>query len=395
MKIENRKIAVLIVAAGAGDRFGGTIPKQYLTLMGRPVLCWSIAAFQNHPLISGCHVVIHPEHQAAFRDATEGIALPDFITGGSNRQESVQKGLEAIRADKPDVVLIHDAARPLISEDLISALCREAMSSGAAVPGILVTDAIKRCVHDAMKTENREGLYTVQTPQAFRYDLINGLHQKYRGQSLPDDTALCEADHHPVTIVQGQRDNIKITYSEDLLLAEQYLLSKRGDVRTGQGYDVHRLATPATFTQKLMLCGVAVPYDYVLEGHSDADVGLHAITDAVLATICNGDIGQHFNPKDSRWKNADSALFLKRAAELVMQQGGMITYVDVTLICEAPQIAPHREAMRKKIAEILSLPVRRISVKATTTEGLGFIGRCEGIAAQAVVTAYLPIATYV
>jgi len=395
MKTENRKIAVLIVAAGAGERFGGTIPKQYLTLMGRPVLCWSIASFQNHPLISGCYVVIHPEHQETFRDATEGIVLPAPIIGGSNRQESVQKGLEVLRADKPDVVLIHDAARPLISEELISVLCREAMSSGAAVPGILVTDTIKRCVYNAMKTENREGLYTVQTPQAFRFDLIDGLHKKYRGQSLPDDAALCEADNHPVTIVQGQRDNIKITHPEDIFLAEQYLLSKRGDVRTGQGYDVHRLVAPATSTQKLMLCGVAIPHDYMLEGYSDADVGLHAITDAVLATICDGDIGQHFSPKDSRWKNADSALFLKHAAELVMRQGGMITHVDVTLICEAPQIAPHREAMRKKIAEILSLPIRRISVKATTTEGLGFIGRREGIAAQAVVTAHLPFATYV
>ena len=391
----DKKIAVLIVAAGAGERFGGGIPKQYLPLMGKPVLCWSIAAFQNHSLISGCYVVIHPEHQAAFRDATEGIVLSAPIIGGSNRQESVQKGLEALCDYKPDIVLIHDAARPLVSEELISAICREAMSSGAAVPGILVTDTVKRRVQDALKTENREGLYTVQTPQAFRFDLIDGLHQKYRGQSFTDDAALCEAEHHPVSIVPGQRDNIKITHPEDRKLAEQYLFSRRGDVRTGQGYDVHRLVEPSLSTQKLMLCGIAVPHDYMLEGHSDADVGLHAITDAVLATICDGDIGQHFSPKNARWKNISSDLFLKCAAERVMRQGGIITHVDVTLICEAPKIAPHCEDMRKKIAEILSLPVRRISVKATTTEGLGFIGRREGIAAQAVVTAYLPLATYV
>ncbi|MFH1159235.1 MAG: bifunctional 2-C-methyl-D-erythritol 4-phosphate cytidylyltransferase/2-C-methyl-D-erythritol 2,4-cyclodiphosphate synthase [Pseudomonadota bacterium] len=390
MKTKNNKIVALIVAAGAGERFGGRSPKQYLPLMGRPVLCRSVAAFQNHPMVSGCHVVIHPDHQSLFSDATKSLTLPPPVTGGSNRQESVRKGLEALRADKPDIVLIHDAARPLVSEDLISALCREATASGAAIPGIPVTDTVRRRIQEGLRTESREGLYTVQTPQAFRFDLIDGLHQKYREQSFTDDAALCEADRHSVAIVPGQRDNIKITHPEDLMLAEQYLFSRRGDVRTGQGYDVHRLIAPATPERKLMLCGVAVPHDKVLEGHSDADVGLHAVTDAVLATICDGDIGRHFSPKDMRWKNADSTLFLKHAAELVLRQGGMITHVDVTLICEAPHISPHRDAMRQRIAEILGLPVRRISVKATTTEGLGFTGRREGIAAQAVVTAHLP-----
>ena len=288
----------------------------------------------------------------------------------------------------PDFVLIHDAVRPLVSASLITSLCTAAIASGAAVPALPVTDTVRR--HG--KTESREGLYTVQTPQVFRFELIDRLHRKYQGKSFTDDAALCEADGHAVTLVPGQQDNIKITHPADLALAEQYLFSRCGDVRTGQGYDVHRLVPPASAAQKLMLCGVAIPHNQVLEGHSDADAGLHAITDAILASICAGDIGQHFSPKDPRWKNADSAVFLKHAAELVMQQGGMITHVDVTLICEAPKIAPYRDAMRQRIAEILHLSANKISVKATTTEGLGFTGRREGIAAQSIVTVRLPFA---
>jgi 2-C-methyl-D-erythritol 4-phosphate cytidylyltransferase/2-C-methyl-D-erythritol 2,4-cyclodiphosphate synthase len=383
MADKNRKIAALIVAAGSGERFGGGVPKQYAPLMGKPVLCWSIDAFKNHPLISEVAVVIHPDHADHFKNSVQGI-VP--VLGGSNRQESVQKGLQALRAGRPDFVLIHDAARPLVSASLITSLCREVMTSGAAIPGIAVTDTVKR----NGKTESREGLCTVQTPQAFRFELIDGLHLKYQGKSYTDDAALCEADGQAVKIIPGQRDNIKITHPEDIALAEQFLFSQYGDVRTGQGYDVHRLVAPSSPAQKLMLCGVPIPHDKVLEGHSDADVGLHAITDAILGTICDGDIGQHFSPKDSRWKNADSAVFLKHAAELVMSQGGVIAHVDVTLVCEAPKIAPHRDSMRQRIAEILQLPVNRVSVKATTTEGLGFTGRGEGIAAQSIVTVRLP-----
>jgi len=303
----------------------------------------------------------------------------------------VQNGLAALRASKPDIVLIHDAARPLISQQLIKELVTAAEKSGAAIPALPVTDTIKR----NGQTENREGLFTVQTPQTFRFELIDGLHQKYKDKSLTDDAALCEADGHPVTFVSGQQDNIKITHPADLIRAEQYLLARTGDVRTGQGYDVHRLI-PADGSRKLMICGIEIPHTHTLEGHSDADVGLHAITDAILATICAGDIGQHFSPSDARWKNADSATFLKHAAELVAQKGGVITHIDVTLICEAPKIGPHRDVMRQRIADILQLSPQRISVKATTTEGLGFTGRREGIAAQSIVTARLPFeeATY-
>ena len=369
-----RRIAALVVAAGSGERFGGTQPKQYLPLMGKPVVQWSIDAFQKHPMILDVYVVIHPEHK-------NYLQHPHTVTGGNTRQESVRLGLEALRATKPDFVLIHDAARPLISDELITALCGE---TSAAVPALPVTDTIRR----NGKTESRDGLYTTQTPQAFPFDLIDDLHQKHKDKSFTDDAALCEAEGHTVKIISGQRDNIKITHAEDFPLAEQYLSSRLGDVRMGQGYDVHRFVS--SLSRKLMLCGISIPHDKILEGHSDADVGLHAITDAILGTIGDGDIGHHFSPTDARWKNADSAVFLKHAAELVARQGGIISHVDVTLICEAPKIAPHRESMRQKIADILGLPLHRISVKATTTEGLGFTGRGEGIAAQAVATVRLP-----
>lgn len=373
----SKKIAALIVAGGTGERFGNETPKQYMPLLGGPVIGWSLEAFTNYERL----VVIHPDHEALFKKAAPGVK---YVTGGDTRQQSVQKGLAALRATKPDIVLIHDAARPLITTELINRLCAAANVSGAAVPALAVTDTVKR----NGKTESRENLVTVQTPQAFKYELIDRLHQKYAAQSLTDDAALCEQEGITVTLVPGQADNLKITQADDLARAEQYLAARCGDWRTGQGYDVHKLIPAAG--RKLMICGVAVPHDFALEGHSDADVGLHAITDALLATIAAGDIGQHFSPKDDRWKNADSAAFLRHAAVLVTSRGGIIMHADVTLICEAPKIGPHRENMRRRVAEILCLSPERISVKATTTEGLGFTGRREGIAAQSIVTVRLP-----
>ncbi len=373
----NKKIAALIVAAGAGARFGGSVPKQYLPLLGKPILAWSVAAFKNHPLISDVLVVVSPDHP--------GFAEVASVAGGKDRQESVRLGLAALRAQKPDVVLIHDAARPLVTEQLITALCDAAVRDGAAIPGIAITDSVKR--HG--KTESRDGLVAVQTPQAFDFALIDALHKKHAGEAFTDDAALCEAEGRAVTIVPGARDNIKITTTEDLPLAEQYLFSRLGDLRVGTGYDVHKLV-PATPDRPLMICGIAVPHTHALEGHSDADVGLHAVTDAILGTIADGDIGQHFSPKDARWKNADSAQFLAHAAGLVAAQGGVIAHVDLTIVCEEPKIGPHRDRMRARIADILSLPAARVSVKATTSETLGFTGRREGIAAQSTVTVRLP-----
>jgi 2-C-methyl-D-erythritol 4-phosphate cytidylyltransferase/2-C-methyl-D-erythritol 2,4-cyclodiphosphate synthase len=365
------KIAAVIVAGGAGERFGGDVPKQYLPLAGKPVVQWSIDALRA--VASDIVVVANPGHPAL-----EGVTT---VAGGATRQHSVRNGLAALRDKKPDIVLIHDAARPLLSQKLIADLCKAA-EAGAAIPALPVTDTVKR----NGKTESREGLHTVQTPQAFRFDLIDGLHEKYKDKSLTDDAALCEEDGGAVALVPGQHDNIKITHPEDLARAEQLLAARLGDVRTGQGYDVHRLVPG----KELTLCGVKIAHDFTLEGHSDADVGLHALTDAILAAVAEGDIGQHFSPADARWKGADSAVFLAHAAGLVARKGGIIAHADVTLICEAPKIAPYRDAMRQRIAEILQLSMDRVSVKATTTEGLGFTGRREGIAAQSMVTVRLP-----
>lgn len=367
----SKKIAALIVAGGKGERFGSAIPKQFLPLMGKTVLDWSLDAFKNHPMISDICMVAASNHL---------IDHSLVVSGGHTRQESVRKGLEALRALNPDIVLIHDAARPLITEKLITSICHAAVENGAAVPAIPITDALKR---DG-KTEKREGLYTVQTPQAFSFTTINALHAKYKDLSLPDDAALFEQENLPVATVVGDPANIKITHPEDLLQAEKYLLSCHMDARTGQGYDVHRLVPSKG--KPLMLGGITIPHDKTLEGHSDADVALHALTDAILGTIGAGDIGQHFSPKDDRWKGADSTVFLKHAASLVEKEGGIITHADITIICEEPKIAPYRDAMREKISDLLKISLNRISIKATTTEGLGFTGRGEGIAAQAIVT---------
>ena len=381
-------ITALIVAAGNGERFGGDVPKQYMPLLGKPVLRRSIDAFINHPLISDILVVINAAHKDLYRDAVQGLRLPPPVIGGKTRQESARKGLKKI--GKNGYVLIHDAARPLVSAELITALCTRLKKEDAVIPALPVTDTLKRRTGKKTITESRDNLWAVQTPQGFKSALIGKLHEKFSGESCTDDAALCEKAGVDFSFVTGDRKNIKVTHAEDLALAEEYLAGRLGDIRTGTGYDVHRLVSPANATRKLMLCGIEVRHAKVLEGHSDADVALHAITDALLATICDGDIGLHFSPKDARWKNADSAQFLKHAAELVHAQGGVISHIDATIICEAPKISPHRDAMRQRIAAILGLPVSRVSLKATTTEGLGFTGRGEGIAAEAVATVRLP-----
>jgi 2-C-methyl-D-erythritol 4-phosphate cytidylyltransferase/2-C-methyl-D-erythritol 2,4-cyclodiphosphate synthase len=389
--MNNKKpcIIALIVAAGTGARFGGDVPKQYLPLLGRPVLTWSIDVFRQHPEISEVFTVIHPDHHAWYTQAIGERQLPPPVAGGATRQDSVLKGLEAIASLKPDYVLIHDAARPGVTAELITSVCRTLQDAKAVVPGIAVTDTVKRLAEDKMRTESRDGLYTVQTPQGFAFDVILGLHRTPLEGAHTDDAGLCEAAGVPVRIAPGDKNNLKITSGEDFALMEQTIAARIGDVRTGKGYDVHRLVAPKA-SRPLKLCGISVPHEKTLEGHSDADVALHALTDALLATVCDGDIGMHFSPKDARWKNADSAAFLAHAAALIAQAEGAIMHVDVTIVCEAPKIAPHREKMRARVAEILALPVQRVSVKATTTEGLGFTGRGEGIAAEAVATVRLP-----
>jgi 2-C-methyl-D-erythritol 4-phosphate cytidylyltransferase/2-C-methyl-D-erythritol 2,4-cyclodiphosphate synthase len=376
------RIAVLIVAAGKGERAGTALPKQYERLGGKPMLRRTVEAFSGYSVT----VVIGPGQDALAAEALAGLTLPAFVSGGATRQESVRLGLEALARDSfgedgPDFVLIHDAARPLVSRKVIGAVTA-ALEKGAdgALPMVAAADTLRRRDGAGWTLVPRDNLFRAQTPQGFIYAKIAAAHRTHAREDVTDDMALAELAGMTVEMVEGEERNIKVTRNEDFALAETLLGS--GDVRSASGYDVHRF----TDGDHIMLCGIKVAHDHGLEGHSDADVGLHAITDALLGCIGEGDIGQHFPPTDERWRGAPSWKFLDHAASLVAAKGGVINHVDVTLICERPKVGPHREAMRAKVAEILKLDLARVSVKATTTEGLGFTGRREGIAANAVAT---------
>jgi len=377
----------LIVAAGSGTRLGGEVPKQYLALAGRAVLRHSVETFLRHPAISGIRVVISAEHQALYDSAVAGLAILPPVTGGASRQDSVRNGLESLADLRPDCVLIHDAARPFLTKDIVDRTLAALDDAPGAVVAVPVTDTLKRGQDGRVAgTVDRSALWRAQTPQAFRYAEILAAHRHAKGAAMTDDAAVAEAAGLPVTLVMGADDNFKITTADDLQRAQRLMGGAAPEFRTGTGYDVHRFATGDSVT----ICGVRIAHDQALEGHSDADVGLHALTDAILGTIGAGDLGSHFPPGDPQWRGADSARFLTHAAGLVAAKGGRIAHVDVTLICERPKIAPHRAAMVARIAAILGLEDGRVSVKATTTEGLGFTGRREGIAAQAVATIALP-----
>jgi 2-C-methyl-D-erythritol 4-phosphate cytidylyltransferase/2-C-methyl-D-erythritol 2,4-cyclodiphosphate synthase len=313
--------------------------------------------------------------------------MPPPIVGGATRQESVRRGLEALASAAPDLVLIHDGARPLVSQRLIDSVIA-ALESGAdgAIPLLAVADTLKREESGKWTTVPREGLHRAQTPQGFRFAKILRAHRHYADQEVTDDMALAELAGLHIAVVAGEDTNLKVTAPNDFALAEAHLRGRLGEGRTGLGYDVHRFVPG----DHVWLCGIKVPHDHGLEGHSDADAGLHALTDAILGAIGEGDIGQHFPPDDERWRDAPSWKFLAHAAHLVREKGGALVQCDITIICERPKIAPHRSAMRSRVAEILNLEEQRVSVKATTTEGLGFEGRREGLAAQAVATVRLP-----
>ena len=377
----------LIVAAGSGTRFGGELPKQYTPLAGRAVLRHSAETFLGHPAISAVRVVISAEHRSLYDAATAGLQLLPPVCGGPNRQDSVRNGLESMTDLQPDHVLIHDAARPFLSASIIDRTLIALADAPGAIVAVPVTDTLKRAQDGLVgETVDRSGLWRAQTPQAFRFAEILAAHRGAKGAAMTDDAAVAEAAGLPMKLVMGADDNFKITAVEDLHRAERLLAPAAAEFRTGTGYDVHRFTSGAGVT----ICGIRIAHDQALEGHSDADVGLHALTDAILGAIGAGDIGSHFPPSDPQWRGVDSAKFLEHAAGLVATRGGRITHVDVTLICERPKIAPHRAAMVSRIAAILGLAEGRVSVKATTTEGLGFTGRREGIAAQAVATVALP-----
>lgn len=378
----------LIVAGGSGQRFGAERPKQYLDLAGKPVLRRTVEAFLGHPQVTGVRVVIDPSWRDAYDAALFGLALPDPVAGGASRQDSVRHGLEALVADgAPDLVLIHDAARPLIDADTIAAVIGALDNTPGAIAAVPVADTLKRGSGNAITdTVNRDGLWRAQTPQGFRFPDILEAHRAAAGLSLTDDAAVAERAGLAVALVPSKEDNFKVTTPDDLSRATRAIMSSLWDVRTGSGFDVHRF-TDGDF---VTLCGLRIPHSHGLEGHSDADVGLHALTDAILGALAAGDIGSHFPPTDPRWRGADSAKFLRHAADLVVERGGVIAHADVTIICERPKVGPHRAAMAERIAQILGIEVGRVSVKATTTEQLGFTGRREGIAAQAVATVRLP-----
>ncbi|MEI7790208.1 MAG: bifunctional 2-C-methyl-D-erythritol 4-phosphate cytidylyltransferase/2-C-methyl-D-erythritol 2,4-cyclodiphosphate synthase [Alphaproteobacteria bacterium] len=374
------RIAVLIVAAGKGERAGTELPKQYERLAGKPMLRRTVEAFAGYPV----QVVIGAGQQELAAAALAGLDVPDPVTGGATRQESVRLGLHALGRDAPDFVLIHDAARPLVSRKVIADVVA-ALEAGAdgALPMVAASDTLRRAGDNGQWTlVSRENLYRAQTPQGFGYAKITRAHHDHAGSEVTDDVALAELAGLKVQMVQGEEKNIKVTRKEDFAMAETLIGS---DVRTASGYDVHKFKDG----DHIWLCGLKIPHTHGLEGHSDADVGLHAITDALLGCIGEGDIGQHFPPTDERWRGAASWKFLEHAANLVAVKGGVISHVDVTIICERPKVGPHRDAMKAKIAEILKIEESRVSVKATTTEGLGFTGRREGIAAQAIATVRL------
>jgi 2-C-methyl-D-erythritol 4-phosphate cytidylyltransferase / 2-C-methyl-D-erythritol 2,4-cyclodiphosphate synthase len=367
------RTAAIIVAAGRGERCGGGVPKQFAPLGGRPMLDWSIAAFTRHPAIDEVLVVL-PEGEP--RD------LPvRSVTGGATRRQSVANGLAAL--GDADRVLIHDAARPFPPAAVIDRLVAALDTAEGAVPVLPVADTLAEETDALGPIVPREALRRIQTPQAFRRESIEAAHRDWSGGEATDDSQMVRALGGRVALVQGDAMLEKVTYPEDFARAEAML---PWETRSASGFDVHRLVDG----EELWLGGVLIPHTQGLSGHSDADVALHAITDAVLGTIAAGDIGQHFPPSDPQWRGAASDQFLRHAIELVQKAGGQLTFVDVTLICEAPKIGPHREAIRARIAEICGLDASRVSVKATTTERLGFTGRGEGIAAQATATVRVP-----
>jgi 2-C-methyl-D-erythritol 4-phosphate cytidylyltransferase/2-C-methyl-D-erythritol 2,4-cyclodiphosphate synthase len=377
----------LIVAAGRGHRFGGDRPKQYELLAGRPLLAWSLAAFARHPRVSAVRAVIHPDDRPLYAEAAVNLELLEAVSGGAERQESVLRGLESLAALSPQRVLIHDGARPnpgaATIDRVIAALDRHA----GAIPALPVTDTLKRGAEGRIAcTAAREGLYRAQTPQGFRFAEILAAHRQLAASAggaaaLTDDAAVAEAAGLGVALVAGLEENVKVTTREDLRRVERALIGAE-EIRVGNGYDVHRFGRG----ERVWLCGVPVPHERGLVGHSDADVGIHALVDAILGALGAGDIGEHFPPSDERWRGAPSRIFLEEACRLVATRGGRLVNLDVTLICERPKLSPHRLAMRQRLSELTGLPLDRVSVKATTTEGLGFTGRQEGIAAQATAT---------
>jgi len=370
------------------------VPKQYRVLGNLPVLRQSLAIFATHREIRWVQPVIHQDDGALYGAAAEGLAVLPPAHGGATRQASVRAGLEALAERRPAIVLVHDAARPFASPALVSraiAAAGQGGSVGAAIPGVAMTDTIKEvdAAGGVVRTLERARLRGIQTPQAFAFDALLAAHRRAAAagrEDFTDDAALAEWAGMAVDVFEGEAGNIKLTTADDFARAEARMMAALGDIRTGNGYDVHAFADG----DHVWIGGVRIAHERGLSGHSDADVGLHALVDAILGALADGDIGAHFPPSDPQWKGASSDRFLKFAVERVSKRGGRLAHLDLTVVCEAPKIGPHRDAMRARIAEIAGITLDRVGVKATTSERLGFTGRREGIAAMATATIRLP-----
>ncbi len=385
------KIAALIVAAGKGIRAGGDIPKQYRKIGDDMVLTQTLQAFIAH--VDVLQTVIGEGHEPFFAEAATGMDVLEPVQGGATRQESVKAGLDALATHEPDIVLIHDAARPFVTASIISGVISALKENDGALPVTPVIDTIKQVEGGyAAATPSRETLRAAQTPQGFHFNTIFEAHERALNSGrndFTDDSSIAEWAGVRVALTEGDARNIKITTEQDLKEANQFMKNNTSaltDIRTGNGYDVHAFEEG----DAVVLCGVSVPHGKKLKGHSDADVGMHALTDAIYGALCDGDIGKHFPPSDPQWKGAASNIFLKHAMDQIRARGGVLSHCDVTLVCEEPKIGPHVEAMRNSLAKIMGIEPGRISVKATTSERLGFTGRQEGIASLATATIKLP-----
>jgi 2-C-methyl-D-erythritol 4-phosphate cytidylyltransferase / 2-C-methyl-D-erythritol 2,4-cyclodiphosphate synthase len=386
-------VGAIIVAGGRGERAGGGVPKQYRLLAGKPVVRFALESFAGHPAVGAVVPVVHRDDVATFDIIARGLSLLPTAFGGATRQASVLAGLQALESHAPDLVLIHDAARPFVSSALINRAIAAGEASGGAIPALAVTDTVKAVDAGGRVTAtlDRATLRTVQTPQVFAFDALLRAHRKAADagrHDFSDDAALAEWAGLGVTVFAGDAENIKLTTADDFSRAEASMLSSLPDIRIGQGYDVHAFGDGDHVT----IGGVRIAHDRALSGHSDADVVLHAAVDAILGAIADGDIGVHFPPSDPQWRGASSDRFLAFAVERVRARGGVIAHLDLTVVCEAPRIGPHRDAIRKRVAEIAGLTIDRVAIKATTSEQMGFTGRREGIVAMATATVRLPLA---
>jgi 2-C-methyl-D-erythritol 4-phosphate cytidylyltransferase/2-C-methyl-D-erythritol 2,4-cyclodiphosphate synthase len=387
-------VAAVIVAGGSGLRAGGEKPKQYQLIGGRPVIWWTCRAFLSHPSIDYVQAVIGEGHEAMFAEATDGLELIRPVIGGSTRQDSCRLGIESVARHQPKKVLIHDAARPFVSAALIDDVIDWLDRFQAAVPGMPVAETLKYAPGGMVsRTVDRASIWAAQTPQGFHYSEILAAYRKAdaeQTQGLTDDASVAEHAGIAIAMISGQIDNRKLTTAEDIVIADRDMMARqlqdRPDIRVGQGIDIH----PFTEGDCVTLCGVDIPHAQRLKGHSDADAAMHALTDAILGTIGEGDIGTHFPPSDPQWKGVASRIFLAKAVALLEEKRGLIANVDISILAEAPKIAPHVAAMKAFLGPLLHLDPSRIAIKATTMEKLGAIGRKEGIMAFATVTVRLP-----